>query len=89
MAKPKEEPKTEKFELKTENIGVLVPQPLRPGVYSNLANVTITDNEVIIDFLNVNHKDKPPATLVSRVILPPKHAKGLLDALKRLMEKKV
>ncbi|MND03206.1 hypothetical protein D3C83_229220 [compost metagenome] len=66
---------------------MFVPQNLRAGVYSNLANITITENELVIDFLNVNAKDNPSATLVSRVILPPKHGKALAETIKNLLDK--
>jgi len=54
------------------------------GVYSNLAVISHTENEFVIDFLM---RITGNAQLVSRVILSPRHAKSLLSALAENIKK--
>jgi len=51
------------------------------GTYSNLAIITHSNAEFIIDFIRVM-PGVPKAKVKSRVILTPQHAKRLLMALK-------
>lgn len=57
---------------------------LRPdmaqGVYSNLALISHSPNDFVIDFASIM-PGMPKAEVVSRVILAPEHAKRLLAAL--------
>ncbi|GAB4378528.1 MAG: DUF3467 domain-containing protein [Salibacteraceae bacterium] len=50
------------------------------GVYSNLAIITHSNAEFIIDFVSVM-PGAPKARVQSRIILTPQHAKRLLKAL--------
>ncbi len=50
------------------------------GVYSNLAIITHSTSEFIVDFASV-FPGVPKAKVRSRVILAPEHAKRLLHAL--------
>lgn len=51
------------------------------GVYSNLAVITHSSSEFVIDFVRVM-PGVPKARVKSRIILTPEHAKRLLNALK-------
>lgn len=50
------------------------------GTYSNLAIITHSNAEFIIDFINVM-PGSPKAKVKSRIVLTPQHAKRLLKAL--------
>lgn len=66
----------QQFQLKTDD------QTLK-GVYANLVQVNRTKEEFILDFINMF---PPMATLNSRVILSPAHAKRLAGLLTNLMK---
>ena len=51
------------------------------GIYSNLAIITHSTSEFVVDFVRVMPGD-PNAGVNSRIILTPEHAKGLLMAFK-------
>ena len=51
------------------------------GIYSNLAIITHSNSEFIIDFIKVM-PGMPKAKVKSRVLLTPEHAKRLFKALK-------
>lgn len=51
------------------------------GKYSNLALITHSDSEFVLDFIE-NMPGMPKAQVVSRVVMTPVHAKRLLLALK-------
>ncbi|HEX9721949.1 MAG TPA: DUF3467 domain-containing protein [Candidatus Paceibacterota bacterium] len=53
------------------------------GLYSNIANVSFTKNEVTIIFMQ---KDISGTTAVSKVILPMSHVESLVDALSKGLE---
>lgn len=63
---------------------VFIPTDLKRGVYSNLAGVSISKREVVIDFV---FKSPTEASVVSRVILPIDHARLLEKTLSLLLEK--
>ena len=50
------------------------------GIYSNLAIITHSNSEFVIDFVAVL-PGQPKAKVKSRIILTPQHAKRLLAAL--------
>ena len=50
------------------------------GIYSNLAIITHSNAEFVVDFINVM-PSAPKAKVKSRIILTPQHAKRLLKAL--------
>ena len=56
------------------------------GIYSNLAMIYHSENEFVIDFAYLQ-PGPPRAKIRTRVILSPKQAKRLLDALKTNMAK--
>ncbi|MDP4281855.1 MAG: DUF3467 domain-containing protein [Bacteroidota bacterium] len=51
------------------------------GIYSNLAIITHSPSEFVIDFIKMM-PGVPKAKVKSRIILTPQHAKRLLKALK-------
>ncbi|MBN2167593.1 MAG: DUF3467 domain-containing protein [Marinilabiliaceae bacterium] len=56
------------------------------GVYSNLAIITHSPSEFVVDFIRIM-PGMPKAQVKSRVILTPEHAKRLMIALKDNIEK--
>jgi hypothetical protein len=66
-------------------INVQVPSDL-DAVYSNLAMITHSSSEVIIDFAHIL-PNVPNARVCARIITPPLHAKLLLRALKENLDK--
>lgn len=56
------------------------------GVYSNLAIITHSNSEFVVDFIRVM-PGVPKAKVKSRVILTPEHAKRLARALEDNIEK--
>ena len=60
-----------------------IPESVRLGVYSNVANITATDNEITILFMQ---QDRNGTTAVSKVILPIKHVQSLVDVLSSVLE---
>lgn len=56
------------------------------GVYSNLAVITHSNSEFILDFIRVM-PGMPKAQVKSRIILTPQHAKRLMNALNENVNK--
>jgi len=56
------------------------------GVYSNLAVITHSSSEFVLDFVRIM-PGVPKAKVKSRIILTPEHAKRLLFALKENVTK--
>jgi len=57
-----------------------LPQPVAQGEYANLAIITHSSSDFVIDFARVL-PGVPKAQVKTRVILAPEHAKRLLGAL--------
>lgn len=70
-------------DIKEAQIGLS--ESIKGGVYSNIANVHVSQNEVMIDFIFSAPKE---TILVSRVILPIEHAKSLKEVLSNLLKDK-
>jgi hypothetical protein len=62
-------------------INIELKEDVAQGVYSNLAVITHSSSEFVIDFIRVM-PGIPKADVKSRVILTPEHAKRLMLALK-------
>jgi len=62
-------------------LNIELPENVADGVYSNLAVITHSHAEFIIDFIRVM-PGLPSAKVKSRIILTPQHTKRLLNALK-------
>ena len=56
------------------------------GIYSNLAIITHSSSEFVLDFIRVM-PGVPKAKVKSRIILTPEHAKRLLNAMQDNIEK--
>ena len=56
------------------------------GIYSNLAIISHSNTEFIIDFLKIM-PGMPKAKVKSRILLTPQHAKRLMKALEENMQK--
>src|SRR4030043_693385 len=69
-------------ETKNKNqINIELKEDIAQGIYSNLALITHSPSEFIVDFIRVM-PGIPKAEVKSRIILTPEHAKRLLLALK-------
>ncbi len=63
-----------------QQINIELSEELGDGVYANLAIITHSISEFVIDYVNIM-PGVPKAKVKSRVILTPQHAKRLLKAL--------
>lgn len=63
------------------NINIELPEDVAEGTYSNLAIITHSNSEFVIDFIRIM-PGVPKAKVKSRILLTPQHAKRLLKALK-------
>ncbi len=66
---------------KTNQISIELNEEIAQGIYSNLAIITHSSSEFIIDFVRIM-PGVPKAQVKSRIILTPEHTKRLLHALK-------
>jgi hypothetical protein len=62
-------------------INIELKEDIAQGIYSNLAVITHSPSEFVIDFVRVM-PGVPKADVKSRIILTPEHAKRLMFALK-------
>jgi len=67
-------------EVKNE-INIELNEEIAQGIYSNLAVITHSSAEFVLDFIRIM-PGVPKAQVKSRIILTPEHAKRLLIALK-------
>lgn len=72
-----------------KGVDIYISEDVRVGVYANITNVSVGDNEVNLLFI---HRDPDNATAVSKVIVSRLHAKKIadiiLDGLKKMPPKK-
>lgn len=61
-------------------LNIELPEEIAEGVYSNLAIISHSHTEFVLDFVRLM-PNVPKAKVKSRVILTPHHAKRLLKAL--------
>jgi hypothetical protein len=61
-------------------INIELPEEVAEGVYSNLAIISHSHSEFVVDFIRMV-PNVPKAKVKSRVILTPTHAKRMLRAL--------
>jgi len=72
---------------KTKNqINIELPEDVAEGVYANLAMISHSQSEFVLDFIRMV-PNVPKAKVKSRVILTPQHAKRLLRALSDNLQK--
>ncbi len=67
-------------------INVELPEDAAEGIYSNLAIITHSNSEFVVDFVRMM-PGVPKAKVKSRIILTPQHAKRLLHALQENITK--
>ena len=65
---------------KKNQVNIELPEDIAEGVYSNLAIISHSQSEFVIDFIRLV-PNVPKAKVKSRVILTPGHAKRLHKAL--------
>jgi hypothetical protein len=66
---------------KNKQINIELSDEIAEGIYSNLAIITHSHSEFIVDFVKMM-PGVPKAKVKARIILTPQHAKRLLKALK-------
>jgi len=71
---------------KQNQINIELKEDVAQGTYSNLAVITHSSSEFVLDFVRIM-PGIPKAEVKSRIILTPEHAKRLLMALKDNLEK--
>ena len=69
-----------------KKINIELPPDKADGTYANLAIITHSPAEFVIDFTRIL-PGVPKAKVYSRIIMPPQHAKGLLRALEDNIKK--
>lgn len=75
------------MEEQSENqLNIELSEEIAEGIYSNLAIITHSSSEFVLDFIRVM-PGVPKAKVKSRIILTPEHAKRLLTALEDNLEK--
>lgn len=69
------------MEDKNQNqLNIELSEEIAEGIYSNLAIITHSNSEFVLDFVKVM-PGVPKAKVKSRIVLTPQHAKRLLAAL--------
>ncbi len=71
MAEKKQQP---------NQLNIELPEEVAEGIYSNLAIISHSNSEFVIDFIRLV-PNVPKAKVKSRIILSPQHAKRLMRAL--------
>lgn len=77
MAESKKNPK---------QINIELPEQVAEGLYSNLAIISHSHSEFVVDFIRLV-PNVPKAKVKSRIILTPTHAKRLMRALSDNLKK--
>ncbi|MBN8701751.1 MAG: DUF3467 domain-containing protein [Bacteroidetes bacterium] len=62
-------------------LNIELSEEIADGIYSNLAVITHSNSEFVVDFIRVM-PGVPKAKVKSRIVLTPQHAKRLMKALK-------
>ncbi len=71
---------------KQNQISIELKEDIAQGTYSNLAVITHSSSEFVLDFVRVV-PGTAKASVKSRIIITPEHAKRLLHALKENVQK--
>lgn len=69
-----------------KKINIELGENVSEGIYSNLAIITHSNTEFVLDFVRLM-PGVPKARVKSRIIMTPQHAKRLMKALKDNIEK--
>ena len=67
-------------------LNIELTEEIAEGIYSNLAIITHSNSEFVIDFIKLM-PGVPKAKVKSRILLTPQHAKRLMKALKENISK--
>ncbi|MFD2162562.1 DUF3467 domain-containing protein [Paradesertivirga mongoliensis] len=67
-------------------LNIELSEEIAEGIYSNLAIITHSNTEFVVDFIRVM-PGVPKARVKSRIVLTPEHAKRLARALEDNIEK--
>jgi len=67
-------------------INIELTEEIAEGIFSNLAIITHSNTEFVVDFIRVM-PGLPKAKVKSRIILTPEHAKRLMHAMQDNIEK--
>ena len=67
-------------------INIELSEEIAEGIFSNLAIITHSNTEFVLDFIRVM-PGVPKAKVKSRIILTPEHAKRLMSAMQDNIEK--
>lgn len=65
---------------KNQQLNIELSEEMAEGTYSNLAIITHSNSEFVLDFVKVM-PGMPKAKVKSRIVLTPQHAKRLINAL--------
>ncbi len=69
-----------------QQLNIELTEDIAEGIYSNLAVITHSSSEFVIDFIKMM-PGIPKAKVKSRIVLTPQHTKRLVRALKENMAK--
>jgi len=72
--------------IKQNQINIELPDEVAQGTYSNLAIISHSSSEFVIDFVRIM-PGLPKAKVQSRIVLTPEHSKRLLHALNENVSK--
>lgn len=68
------------------HLDIELSEEIAEGIYSNLAIITHSQSEFVIDFIKIM-PGVPKARVKSRIVLTPQHAKRLVKALAENIQK--
>lgn len=71
---------------KSKDLGIELSEEIAEGIYSNLAVVTHSNTEFVLDFIRLM-PGIPKARVKSRIILTPEHIKRLCKAIQENIQK--
>ena len=74
------------MEEKKQQLNIELSEEIAQGIYSNLAIITHSNSEFVIDFVRML-PGVPKAKVKSRILLSPQHSKRLLMALSENINK--
>jgi hypothetical protein len=69
-----------------QSLNIELTEDVAEGVYSNLAVISHSNSEFVVDFIRVM-PNVPKAKVKSRIVLTPQHAKRLMYALRDNIQK--
>lgn len=70
----------DKKQATNNQLNIELPEDIAEGVYSNLAIISHSNSEFVVDFVRMV-PNVPKAKVKARIILTPQHAKRLVHAL--------